>query len=267
MAKGRASAQNLKRDPLMQQFVATTSWAKGNSRPILKWLTIAAVLIAVVGIAWMLYSRRASNAAETLAEAFRWNDAIVANPVPANPQGYVATSEDDKHRKAYEAFTKAANDYSSYYGDLARYHAAIHQLYFEPEKAEATLKELAGKDAEIGSQARLALAQRYEAAGKNDEAIAEYQKLKSKPGNVSVALIDFYTARVYEAMGKKQEAIDLYFSIASNKDYRSIGLGTNCVNRLTVLAPEKVEQLPAAEQTNPFANLGGMGGMNIRPGN
>ncbi len=263
MAKGRASAQNLKRDPLMQQYVATTSWAKGNSRPILKWLTIAAVIIAVVGIGWMLYSRRANNAAEALAEAFRWNDAMVANPVPANPQGYVATSEDEKHRKAFEAFTKAANDYPSYYGDLARYYAAVHQVYFEPEKAEATFKELSGKDSDVGLQAQMALAQRYESSGKNEEAIAEYQKLKSKPGAVT-ALIDFNIARVYEAMGKKDEAINLYFTVASNKDYRSTGLGTNCVNRLSVLAPEKVDQLPPAEQTNPFAGLGGMGGMSIR---
>ncbi|HQR33473.1 MAG TPA: hypothetical protein PLK30_12105 [Blastocatellia bacterium] len=263
MAKGRASAQDLKRDPLMQQYVATAVWAKGNSRPILKWLTIAAVLIAVVAIGWMLYSRRANNAAETLAEAFRWNDAIVANPVPANPQGYVATSEDDKHHKAYEAFTKAANDYSSFYGDLARYYAAVHQLYFEPEKAEATLKELSGKSSDVGLQAQMALAQRYEAVGKNDEAIAEYQKLKAKPGSTA-ALIDYNIARIYEAMGKKDDAINLYFSIANNKDYRSTGLGTNCVNRLSVLAPEKVDQLPPAEQTNPFAGLGGLGGMSIR---
>ena len=247
----------------MQQYVATAVWAKGNSRPIFKWLTIAAVLIAVVAIGWMLYSRRANNAAETLAEAFRWNDAIVANPVPANPQGYVATSEDDKHHKAYEAFTKAANDYSSFYGDLARYYAAVHQLYFEPEKAEATLKELSGKSSDVGLQAQMALAQRYEAVGKNDEAIAEYQKLKAKPGSTA-ALIDYNIARIYEAMGKKDDAINLYFSIANNKDYRSTGLGTNCVNRLSVLAPEKVDQLPPAEQTNPFAGLGGLGGMSIR---
>lgn len=263
MAKGRASAQDLKRDPLMQQYVATSAWAKSNSRPLLKWLTIAAVVIAVVAIGWMLYSRRANNAAEELAEAFRWNDAIVANPVPANPQGYVATSEDDKHHKAYEAFTKAANDYPSFYGDLARYYAAVHQLYFEPEKAEATLKDLSGKTTDVGLQAQMALAQRYEAAGKNEEAIAEYQKLKSKPGAVT-ALIDYNIARVYEAMGKKDDAVNLYFNIANNKDYRSTGLGTNCVNRLTVLAPEKVDQLPPAEQTNPFANLGGLGGMSIR---
>lgn len=263
MAKGRASAQDLKRDPLMQQYVATSAWAKSNSRPLLRWLTIAAVLVAVVAMGWMLYSRRASNAAEELAEAFRWNDAVVANPVPANPQGYVATSEDDKHHKAYEAFTKAANDYPSFYGDLARYYAAVHQLYFEPEKAEATLKELSAKTTDVGLQAQMALAQRYEAVGKNEEAVAEYQKLKAKPGAVT-ALIDFNIARVYEAMGKKDEAVNLYVNVASNKDYRSTPLGTNCVNRLSVLAPEKIDQLPPAEQTNPFASLGGLGGMSIR---
>ncbi len=264
MAKGRVSAQELKRDPLMQQYVATTAWAKDNSRPILKWLTIAAVVIAVVWIGWMLYSRRASNAAETLAEGFRWHEAQVANPVPANPQGYVATTEEEKHRRAYEAFTKAANDYPSYHGELARYYAAIHQVYLEPEKAEATLKELSEKTSNVGAYARMALAQRYEAAGKNDQALAEYQKLKSNPGEISTASIDFNIARIYEAQGKTSEAIDLYFSIANNKDYRSTGLGTNCVNRLSILAPEKVDQLPPPEQTNPFASLGGLGGMSIR---
>jgi tetratricopeptide (TPR) repeat protein len=260
LAKGRVSAQQLKRDPLMEQYVATSAWAKGNSRPLLKWLTIVIVVAAVAWIAWMVMSRRANNAAEELAEAFRWNDATVANPIPPNAAAYYATSEDEKHRKAYEAFTKAANDYPSYHGDLARYYGATHQLFFEPDKAEATLKELSQKDSDVGSQARLALAQRYEAVGKNEEALAEYQKLKAKPGGVSTALIDFNTARVYEAMGKTKEAVDLYFSIANNKDVRSAGIGLSAVSRLTALAPEKVDQLPPAEPTSPFANLGNLGG-------
>ena len=46
----------------------------------------------------------------------------------------------------------------------------------------------------------------------------------------------------------------------SVKELRSIGLGTNAVSRLTVLAPEKVDQLPPPEPTSPFAGLGGLGG-------
>ena len=102
----------------------------------------------------------------------------------------------------------------------------------------------------------MALALRYEATGKNQEAIDEYQKLKAKPGNISVAQVDFNTARVYEAMGKTKEAVDLYFAVANNKDFRSIGLGTNAVSRLTILAPEKVDQLPPPESTSPLAGLG-----------
>jgi tetratricopeptide (TPR) repeat protein len=261
LAKGRVSAQQLKRDPLMEQYVATSAWAKSNSRPILKYLTVAAIVIAVAAIAWMIFSRRSNNAAEALAEGFRWNDAQVANPIPPNPTGYYATSEDEKHRKAYEAFAKAANSYSSYYGDLARYYAATHQLAFqdaaEQAKAEATLKEVSQKDSDIGSQARLALALRYEATGKYQEALDEYQKLKAKPGNVAIGQIDFNMARVYEAMGKTKEAIDLYFAIANNKDLRSIGLGTSAISRLTVLDPAKVEQLPPPEAASPLAGLGG----------
>ncbi|MCI0664115.1 MAG: tetratricopeptide repeat protein [Acidobacteria bacterium] len=262
MAKGRVTAQNLKRDPLMQQYINTSIWVRGRSRPILRWLTVAAIVIAAALIVWLIFSRRASNAAASLSMAFSYHNAIVQNPLPASlpPGSQAFTTEDEKHRKAFEAFERAARDYPSYNGDMARYFAAAHQLYFEPEKAEATLKELSQKDSEIGAQARFALAQRYEVSGKYDEAIAEFQKLKSKPHDVPLPLIDINVAKVYEAQGKSKEAIDLYFSVAGNKDYRSTALGTTALNRLTILAPEKVDQLPPAEPPNPFSGLGGLGG-------
>jgi tetratricopeptide (TPR) repeat protein len=247
LAKGRVTTEQLKSDPLMDQYIKTTGWVQQRSRPLMSYLTVAAVVIAVALIAWLLFSRRATNAAESLAEAFRVNEALVQNPIPPNVQGYAFTTQDEKHRKAYEAFTKAANDYSSYNGDLGRYYAATHQLYFEPEKAEATLKELAQKDSPVGIQARMALAGRYEASGKNDEAVAEYNKLKDKPGELSPFLIKLKIARAYEAAGKNKEAADLYFEIASDKDIRSTTVGNEAVTRLTVLDPERVEKLPAPE--------------------
>jgi tetratricopeptide (TPR) repeat protein len=260
LAKGRASAQNLKRDPLMEQYINTTSWLKGRSRSILTWLTIGAVVGALVLIVWLIMSRRAANAAETMATAFRYHDAVVQNPLPASlPPGSEAfTTEDEKHRKASEAFEKAAREYPSYNGEIGRYFAATHQLYFEPEKAEATLKELSQKDSEIGAQARFALAQRYEATGKFDDAVAEYQKLKSNSFNVPSALVDYHTAQIYEAQGKSKEAADLYFGIANNKEWRSTSLGNKSVERLAILAPEKVDQLPPPEPSSPFGNMGGM---------
>ena len=260
MAKGRATAQSLKRDPLMEQYRHTTTWVKERTRPIVKWSAIAVGVIALASVVWWFFSHRAKNAAEIMARAMAAHQAIVQNPLPNLAPGQVAfKTEDEKHREAYRAFTEAANEYPSYNGDTARYFAAIHQLHFEADKAEATLKQIAQKNSDVGAQARMALAQRYEAVGKNDDAIAEYQKLKGAPGQIPPALIDLNMARVYEAMGKTKEAVDLYFAIASNKDLRSSDVGEAAVDRLAAIAPEKVDQLPPPDLTGPrFPGAGGL---------
>jgi tetratricopeptide (TPR) repeat protein len=256
LAKKRIAAQTLKRDPLMERYVNTTSWVKGHSNPILTWLAAAAALISLVLIVWLFFSNRADNAAEAMATGFRYHNAIVQNPLPAtlSPGEAAFKTEDEKHREAYKAFEKAASDYPSYNGEIGRFMAASHQLFFEPEKAEATLKELSQNDSETGARARLALAQRYEVTGKYDEAIAEYKKLKSKPYNIPPAQIDINMAKIYELQGKNKEAVDLYFGVASNKDWRSSQLGSTATDRLTELAPDKVDQLPPPEPGSPFGN-------------
>jgi hypothetical protein len=248
LAKGRAAAQPRKTDPFIEQYLHTSAWVKERSRPIAQWVAIAVGAIALAGVIWWFISSRAKNAAESMAKAMAAHQAIVQNPLPTLASGQIAfKTEDEKHREAYRAFTEAANEYPSYNGDTARYFAAVHQLNFEADKAEATLKELARKDSEVGAQARMALAQRYEASGRNDAAIAEYQTLKGKPGPIPPALIDLSLARVYEAAGKKEEAVKLYFDIASNKELRSTGVGSTAVDRLSAIAPEKVDQLPPPE--------------------
>lgn len=249
MAKGRSTtAQSLKRDPLMEQYWQTSSWVKERSSPILKWsiVTLSALLLA--GIVWGFLSHRAKSASESMARAMAAHQAIVQNPLPNPAPGQLAfKTEDEKNHEAYRAFMEAANEFPSYNGETARYFAALHQLHFDAGNAEATLKELAQKDSEISSQAQMALAQHYESTGKNDEAIAEYQKLKTKPGSIPPALIDLSIARVYETKGKTKEAADLYFAIASNKDLRSSDIGAAATDRLAAIAPEKVDQLPSPE--------------------
>ena len=101
LAKGRASAQSLKRDPLMEQYLATSAWVKGRSRPIVKWSIIAAGLIALVSLGMWFFSHRAKNAAESMARAMATHRAIVQNPLPNPAPGQVAfTTEDEKHRAA-----------------------------------------------------------------------------------------------------------------------------------------------------------------------
>lgn len=253
MAKGKITAQQLKHDPLMDKYIASSGWVKERSGLLLKGLIGAAALGAAILIFYVFSSQRARSASDELAIAFCWDQAIVANPIPPNPQGCAAATEDEKHHKAYDAFEKAARDYPSYNGEVGRYLAATHQLYFDGPKAEVTLQEIAQKSSSVGAQARLALAQRYETTNRFNEAVAEYQKLKAQPGDISPLLIDFNIARTYEAMGKKQEAIDLYFAVASQGI--GSGLGTGATTRLTALDPSRLEQLPQADKKTGFGAL------------
>jgi tetratricopeptide (TPR) repeat protein len=252
LAKGKITAQQLKHDPLMDKYIASSGWVKERSRPLLKGL----IAIAAIGVAalvfYLISSQRERAAAEALAAAFRVDQAIVADPVPPNEIAF--PTQDAKHRAASDAFEKAARDYPSYYGEMARYYAATHQLNFDAPKAEATLQELAQKNSSVGAQARLALAERYEATGRFNEALAEYQKLKTQPGDISPSLVDFSTARTYEAMGKTKEAVDLYFSVASEGQS---SLGTISITRMAVLDPARIEQLPNQEKSK-MPSFGGM---------
>src|SRR5262249_5905176 len=129
-------------------------------------------------------------------------------------------------------------------GDIGRYLAATHQLYFDAPKAEATLKELSARDSMTGGQARLALAQHYQATGKYPEALEEYQKLKAAPRQVPQDLIELNLAETLEGMGKKQEASDAYFALISRD--RSSPVATIALTRLTSLDPARAEKLPSA---------------------
>jgi tetratricopeptide (TPR) repeat protein len=229
----------------MDRYVQSSGWVKERSRPLLTVVAIIAAVIAVGLLVRWVINHRATSAAESLAEAYRVNDAIVANPLPPGRNSdYAFTTEDEKHHKAYEAFEKAARDYPSYNGDLGRYLAATHQLYFDAPKAEATLKELSVRDSMTGGQARLALAQRYEATGRYPEALEEYQKLKATPRDVPPDLIELNIAETLEGMGKKQEASDTYFALIS-KD-RGSPVATVAITRLTTLDPARAEKLPPA---------------------
>jgi predicted Zn-dependent protease len=254
LAKGHITSQQLKHDPLMEKYVETSTWVKGRSKPILTGLIALAVLLAAFFGIRAFVNARAERAAEALAEAFRIDQAPVANPLPANVSP-AFKSDEEKNKAAYEAFTKVANEHSSYYGDLARYLAAVKQLNFDAGKAEATLRELAGKNSDVSAQARLALAERYEATGRVKEALDELQKLKAAPGDVAPAVVDLSLAEAYEASGDNQKAADLYFDLASQFQGKQSAIGSRALTRLAILAPERVEKLPEPGKNDPSRQL------------
>lgn len=256
MAKGSVNPQDLKRDLLFDQFVRVVAWFKGRSEKVTKALIGFVIVLVLAGIAWIFVSRRANNAKELLADAFRYHDAVVSNPIPAGVKGYAFTTEDEKDRAAFAAFQKAANEYKSYNGEIGRLYAAIHQLNFDPEKADATLNDLAKSESDVGAQARLLVGDRLVAAGKFDEALSLYTQLKSNPQTIPPQVIDVAIGKANEAKGKIAEAVDLYYGVANDPQWRSTPLGVIAANRLSVLAPDKFDTLPELQAASPLSASG-----------
>lgn len=248
MAREHTSPQQLKHDPLMDQYIKTSAWVKPRTRQILMALG-AVVILALLFFAYQWYSNRAvEKAGNAFFDALKIDGATVSDPLPPPQPGFYAfKTEDEKTRAAIAAFEKVARDFPQY-AEVAGYYAAVRQLKIDPAKGEESLKRLAEKSSSTSGQARLTLAERYEMTGKYNEAIAEYQKLKATPGEVPPDLIDFNLARTYQAMGKTQEAADLYFNVASHNREKPTAVNTEALSKLTLIDPARVEKLPEVKK-------------------
>jgi hypothetical protein len=250
LAREHISPQQLKHDPLMDQYLKTSAWVKPRSKTILIALGAIAAVIALVFLYQWYSNRSTEKAGNAFLEALKIDGAVVSDPLPPSlPVGQKAfKTEEEKNRAAVEAFEKLARDYPSQYGEVGTYYAAVRQLKLDGAKGEETLKRLAEKNSSISAQARLTLAERYETTGRQNEAIAEYQKLKAAPGAVPVDLIEFNMARTYEAMGKTQEAVELYFNVASHNREKPTAVNNEALTRLTLLDPARADKLPEVQK-------------------
>ena len=244
MAREHVSPQQLKHDPLMDQYLKTSAWVKPRTRQILMAVG-ALVVIGLLFLGYQWYSKRTTEkAGNAFLDALKVDGATVSDPLPPPQPGFYAfKTEDEKTRAAIAAFEKVARDFPQY-ADVASYYAAVRQLKVDAAKGEEALKRLADKNSAVSGSARLTLGERYEMTGKYNEAVAEYQKLKTAASDVPPDLIEFNLARAYEAMGKTQEAADLYFNVASHNREKPTAVNTEALNKLTVLDPVRVEKLP-----------------------
>lgn len=250
MAREHISTEQLKHDPLMDQYVKTSAWVRPHLKTILIALGALVAIIALIFIYQWYAKRSTEKAGNAFLEALKTDAAVVSDPLPPTlPAGQKAfKTEEEKNRAAVEAFERLARDYPSQYGEIGTYYAAVRQLKLDAAKGEEALKRLADKNSLVSSQARLTLAGRYEAAGKYNEAVAEYQKLKATPGDVPPDLIDFNLARTYEAMGKKQEATELFFTVASHNREKPTAVNNEAVTKLALLDPARVDKLPEVKK-------------------
>jgi tetratricopeptide (TPR) repeat protein len=207
--------QALKHD----QFIDTTThgleWAKENRHSVI--VTTAIVLaVVVVGIAGaLIYNSRSTQASEAFGlamQAYQTPLAQAGTPVPAGVKTY--SSEGERAKAANALFVAAANKFTVVpEGKNALYFAGLTYMEMgNNSAAEATLKQVAdGWNGQLGSLAKLSLADLYRKTGRDAEAIELYNRLTAKPtSTVPAGLAQLQLAELYEAEGKHDQAKAIY---------------------------------------------------------
>lgn len=253
-------AQQLKHD----RFRDTTLDAAGRIQHRFegRGRTILYAIGGLVGVVALLIAfnwwreRQADAARHALGKAIEIAEAPVSPTPMPNQTGPTFANEQERAKKAVEAFQKVQSDYGSPYSELARYFAAASLLTVDRPKGLSELEALTkGGGAEVAARARFALAQAREADSQYDAAGALYRELlNDKGGAVSQNAVKLRLATVLEKQGKKDEAVSLLFEMvkaareAKGKDDKPLQASTvvrAAADKLQELSPERHAQLPA----------------------
>jgi hypothetical protein len=255
------------RDTTMEAYERLSHRFEGRGRTI---LYAAAGLVAIAALAlifsWWRGSRAdAANLALSKAIEIAEAPVVTGTPQPGD-NGPTFPNEQERARRAVEAFQKIQQDYGSPYSEIARYFAAANLLAFDRGKGLSELEAVSrsGND-DLAARAKFALAQAREAGGEYDDAAKLYQELlNDKNRNVSENTLKLRLASVYEKQGKKDEAVNLLFSVVEaarkappkeGKPQPESSVVRAAADKLQELSPERYAQLPpepVADRSLPF---------------
>jgi hypothetical protein len=244
------------RDTTLGAYERLSHRFEGQGRTILYAACgVVALVILLVAFSWWRGSR-ADAANFALSKAIEIAEAPVTTGTPQpDDTGPTFPNEQERARRAVEAFQKIQHDYGSPYGDIARYFAAVNLLAFDRGKGLSELEAVSkGGNEDIAARARFALAQAHEADGKYGDAARLYQELlNDKDKRVSENTLKLRLASVYEKQGKKDEAANLLFSMveaarkAQGKDSKpqpESSVVRAAADKLQELSPERYARLP-----------------------
>jgi tetratricopeptide (TPR) repeat protein len=219
------------------------------------------VLLAVVVVAAAAYGiyrwrqKRGDEAEAAMGRAIAIARAEINPTPPPNSKDPVFSTEQERAKRAIEEFQKVAAKYGDPYRSQAQLFIARNLLVTEPERGVAELQNLSNGSGEVAVLAKFALAQKKEADGKLDEAVAMYADLAQRnQAIVTPESANLRLALVYEKQGKKKEAVDLLFNMVSaarsakDKDGKPIpesAAARAAVRELLRIDPERHKQLPA----------------------
>jgi TolA-binding protein len=167
----RAHRRELKHDKFVEQVGHSVEYAAEHKSQLVKY-GAAALAVLVLGLAWYFYSNRQATARQqALREAMRIQEAQIG---PGGNEYVVSfTTQAEKDAAVVKAFSEVATKYSgSDEGAIAQYFLGIASAdQGKLAEAEKYLKAAVDSADEVyASQAKLSLAQVYEATGRVGEA-------------------------------------------------------------------------------------------------
>ena len=212
----------LKQDQFAAKTQETLDWASAHQNA-LTYGTIILVIVAAVGIGAFYYQQSREQAASALlSQALdQFNAPLVpagTAPIPGEP---MFTSARDRALVASKIFLEVTQKYThTDAGTLAKYFLGLaSEDMNDNAKAEQYLKDVSGSgNKDTAALAKQALAALYHNEGRDQDAIALYNELVSKPTNtVSKATAQMALAQLYETKDPAQ-AKKIYTDIAKDKD-------------------------------------------------
>lgn len=243
-----------KNDPMVRFYDRTQEWLQDKGRPVV--IALGVIMGAIVlYAAWHYFTEyRQSKAKAAFAEAFDKYNATVqdatapltsATPASAISAGRTYPDEQTKWTETAAAFEQLANDYSSYYGTIGLYYAGSSYLRIDAERGIGLLRKAADENDEpTSSLARLAMAEHFLSTGDTEQAISLYQQLASADINLKPA-VQYGLGRAHEKAGNTEMAVEAYMEALRAE--RSSEAGRQAERRVSVLAPDRLKELPPAE--------------------
>lgn len=211
----------LKQDRFAQAVYQQVSWAQEHRKKLIIAGAAGAIVLAAVISLWWANSQRNLTASLKLGEAQRILETpLVAPGTPPQPGEQSFSTASDRAKAALQKFRDVADHYKwTTSGNIARYYAGVcYRDMGNNAEAEKMLKDSAGsRDKDLASFSRYALAQLYEAQGRDKDAINAYQELINKPSDaVSKTTAQLYLAQYYEDKQQAAQAKNLYQQIAKD---------------------------------------------------
>jgi TolA-binding protein len=223
---------NVKRHQLKQdKFVETTrhglEWASEHRDSVIRSVS---ALVAVVVIAFgsvILYNYRTDAANTAFGAAMQTYSTPIAAPGEPAPEGvktFASTAE--RAKAANEQFSAVASRYGlTAPGRNALYFAGLTAIELgQNATAEQDLTKVSrGWNGDVAALAKVALAALYHQTGRDNDAIALYQQLISKPATtVTAGMAKLQLAALYESSGRADDAKKIYAEL-KDKDKGAAG--------------------------------------------